>query len=132
MIDQQDIKTTVVFDDSEFSLPENIRTILWKFLYQNAPHLYDSNNETIKEVKTLPTLLTHSRLYMIWCELCQSSSVYHEWALDFTCFEGWAYENGYREYLTLEQIEADIGFYPSNCRWGIGDDSFYAVKAASG
>lgn len=46
-----------------------------------------------------------------------------EWD-DFLVFKEWAYENGYREGLTIDRINNDLGYCPSNCR--IVD---YAVQA---
>ena len=43
-------------------------------------------------------------------ELCE------EW-LEFEEFEKWALENGYSEELSLDRIDNDLGYNPSNCRW---------------
>lgn len=40
-----------------------------------------------------------------------------EWRNDFLTFEKWAYDNGYKEELTLDRIDNDKGYAPSNCRW---------------
>lgn len=40
-----------------------------------------------------------------------------EWLYDFQAFEDWAYSNGYREYLTIDRINNDKGYFPDNCRW---------------
>lgn len=40
-----------------------------------------------------------------------------EWANDFRAFEKWAYENGFEEGLTIDRMNNDGNYEPSNCRW---------------
>ena len=44
-------------------------------------------------------------------------TVCDEWLHDFAAFQEWAYENGYREYLTIDRIDNDKGYDPRNCQW---------------
>lgn len=74
----------------------------------------------------------HTRLYSIWGNMCNRCSnpnnpawnnyggrgikVCKEW-LKYECFRDWAYANGYNNDLTLDRINNDDGYTPSNCRW---------------
>lgn len=75
---------------------------------------------------------TECRLYRIWVEMtrkCRNHNhreyiFYGGRGIDYVFdwerypdFEKWAYENGYREYYTLERRNKSLGFSPENCRW---------------
>lgn len=74
-----------------------------------------------------------TRLYGIWCHMIQRCedqhsnnyrlygergiSVCEEWRHDFMAFRAWSLENGYSEVLTIDRINTDGNYEPSNCRW---------------
>ena len=40
-----------------------------------------------------------------------------EWESDFSRFAEWAHNNGYDDTLTIDRIDPDKGYEPSNCKW---------------
>ena len=75
---------------------------------------------------------TGTRLYHIWANMIQRCTnennkcwaryggrgitVCDEWFY-FTNFKKWALENGYSENLSIDRINVNKGYSPTNCRW---------------
>lgn len=80
---------------------------------------------------------TGTRLHTIWCsmrERCKNDgrpehenwggrgiTICDEWN-DYKVFEQWALNNGYNDNLTIDRIDNNKGYEPTNCRWATYKD----------
>lgn len=77
--------------------------------------------------------VSDSPLYAVWCMMKQRCyntkskwfkhygqrgiKMCEEWKTDFMCFYNWAINNGYVKGLSIERVENDGDYCPSNCTW---------------
>ena len=91
-----------------------------------------NRKESMRKVATKHGL-RDTRLYSIWCNMKQRCyneksnryerygargiTVCDEWLNDPEAFINWALENGYNDTLSINRINNDLGYSPSNCNW---------------
>ena len=44
-------------------------------------------------------------------------SLCDEWTISFQAFYSWAISNGYKDNLTIDRENNNLGYFPDNCRW---------------
>lgn len=83
--------------------------------------------------KNLKHGLAKTRTHRIWCGMVnrcfnpgnksygdyggRGIKVCDEWKNDFKAFHEWAMSHGYSDELSLDRIDNDGNYEPSNCRW---------------
>lgn len=87
----------------------------------------------INESKNIKHGLKNTRIYRIWYGMksrcyTKSNPAYNryggrgismcqQWKKDFTAFYNWSMDNGYSKELSIDRINHNGNYEPSNCRW---------------
>ena len=88
--------------------------------------------------------LSRTRLYRIWAGMkrrcfspkCEKYPLYgergitvcKEW-MNFKPFYDWAYSNGYTDTLSIDRIDSNGNYEPSNCRWATSSEQVRNTRA---
>ena len=124
------LKESYNLNGRRFTCPSCNQSLFWdkvKFDIPERPKIELKENKIIKHGDR------YTRLYNIYQKIKQRCynknhtayklyggsgiTMCDEWYNDYTKFRDWALKNGYADNLTIDRINSNSNYEPSNCRW---------------
>lgn len=82
------------------------------------PRLYTIWRGMVRRCHKVPAISTDRRIQKMYRDYRgRGISVCDEWRQNFIAFVKWAKSHGYDESLTIDRVNNDGNYEPSNCRW---------------